>query len=232
MNTYPTYYTYLIGWSKLNFWYYGRRTSQKSHPSDLWTKYFTSSNLVKLFRQKHGDPDIIEVRRTFFVVQECVNWEIKVIRRMKASKSEFWLNQSHGQAGVGHKPKGCKEKDSTRQKKSATAKQMLTVRRIVDGQYFRVSREKGLEMVSSGEYCHLMKGRKKAPQKEEVKQAHSERMKGSIPWNKGKVGVQLSKYKGVPRPKCSCVVCHKEVDIGNLHKYHKHNQSPEAIDSK
>jgi len=36
-------YTYLIGWSNLNTWYYGRRTSKNCHPSDLWQKYFTSS---------------------------------------------------------------------------------------------------------------------------------------------------------------------------------------------
>jgi hypothetical protein len=35
-------YTYLIGWSKLNLWYYGSQYGKKAHPSNLWRTYFTS----------------------------------------------------------------------------------------------------------------------------------------------------------------------------------------------
>lgn len=39
-------YTYLIGWSKLNWWYYGAefaKIKKIANPSNLWTTYFTSS---------------------------------------------------------------------------------------------------------------------------------------------------------------------------------------------
>lgn len=48
-------YTYLIGWSKLNKWYYGSRTAKNCHPSELWIKYFTSSKFVKEFRRLYGE---------------------------------------------------------------------------------------------------------------------------------------------------------------------------------
>ena len=59
-------YTYLIGWSKLNKWYYGVRYANKIiAENDLWVKYFTSSRHVKNFRKIHGEPDIIKIRKKF-----------------------------------------------------------------------------------------------------------------------------------------------------------------------
>jgi hypothetical protein len=36
-------YTYLIGWSKLDKWYYGVRYASNCNPDELWVKYKTSS---------------------------------------------------------------------------------------------------------------------------------------------------------------------------------------------
>ena len=60
-----TPYTYLIGWSKLNIWYYGVRFAKGCHPSDLWIKYFTSSRIVKRFVLDNGPPDMISIDRVF-----------------------------------------------------------------------------------------------------------------------------------------------------------------------
>lgn len=46
---------------------------------------------------------------------------------------------------------------------------------------------------------------------------------GKAPWNKGLKGVQQSTRKGLKRPRCCCVVCHKEVDDSNISRWHKHN---------
>ena len=62
MDTYQPY-TYMIGWSRLDQWYYGARYAQNCHPSDLWTTYFTSSKTVASFRELYGEPDIIRVDR-------------------------------------------------------------------------------------------------------------------------------------------------------------------------
>ena len=58
-----TPYTYLIGWKSLDKWYYGVRYGKGVHPSDLWVVYFTSSRHVKKFRDDHGEPDVIEIRK-------------------------------------------------------------------------------------------------------------------------------------------------------------------------
>lgn len=91
MNYIP--FTYLIGWSEHDIWYYGRRTAKKCHPSDLWKIYFTSSKLVKAFREQHGEPDIIEVRKTFDDSKDCTRWESKVLQRIDAQHDFRFLNQ-------------------------------------------------------------------------------------------------------------------------------------------
>lgn len=100
MNIYVTRnqipYTYLIGWSKLDVWYYGVRYSVSCRPSDLWKSYFTSSTHVKDFREKNGDPDIIQIRKTFHSSTAAREWEDKVIRRMRLTSNPKWLNKSRG----------------------------------------------------------------------------------------------------------------------------------------
>jgi hypothetical protein len=88
-------FTYLIGWSSLDKWYYGVRYGKHCNPSQLWTSYYTSSKYVLELRKQVGEPDVIQVRRTFMSIQEAVNWETKVLRRMKVIKRDDFLNQSY-----------------------------------------------------------------------------------------------------------------------------------------
>lgn len=89
-------YTYLLGWSKQNKWYYGVQygKSRVANPRNLWTTYYTSSKIVKSFRKLHGEPDIIEVRKTFATRQQAVLWEEKVLHRLAAHKDDKWLNKN------------------------------------------------------------------------------------------------------------------------------------------
>jgi hypothetical protein len=98
-----TPYTYLIGWSAHNKWYYGVRYSKSSnclyetgcHPNDLWVTYFTSSVEVKRFIEMKGQPDVIEVRKTFDDAKSAQDWEDKVLKRLFAHKY-LWLNRRFG----------------------------------------------------------------------------------------------------------------------------------------
>lgn len=102
MNNY-TPYCYLIGWSSLNKWYYGSEYSRKgkvANPLNLWTKYFTSSKHVERFRSKHGDPDVILIRKIFKTAEETVNWEHRVLRKMSVKNNSIWLNASEGKAPI------------------------------------------------------------------------------------------------------------------------------------
>lgn len=101
-----TPYTYLIGWSNTKRWYYGVRYAKSSkclyetgcHPDDLWVTYFTSSNAVKMYVLEHGDPDVIEIRKTFSNEEDAIEWERKVLRKMNVIRDERWLNESNGEA--------------------------------------------------------------------------------------------------------------------------------------
>jgi hypothetical protein len=92
------YYTYLIGWKDLNKWYYGVRYSKSCNPSELFVTYFTSSKKVKIFFEKNGYPDIIQIRKTFDCVIKAQIWEHKVLKRMKVIESDEWLNLTDNKA--------------------------------------------------------------------------------------------------------------------------------------
>lgn len=98
MTIYSLPYTYLIGWSKHQKFYYGVRYARGCHPDDLWVKYFTSSAPVQKFRVEHGEPDIITVRRTFQSIDDAREWEHVVLRRMKVVLREDFFNRTHGKS--------------------------------------------------------------------------------------------------------------------------------------
>lgn len=98
-NTIYIPYTYLIGWSKLDKWYYGVEYGIKSkiaNPQNLWTVYFTSSKYVEAMRTEYGEPDVIQIRRTFKTANEALSWEYRVLNKIGAANSQKWLNETNG----------------------------------------------------------------------------------------------------------------------------------------
>lgn len=89
-------YTYLIGWSSLNLFYYGVQYKKNSNPANLFVTYFTSSNHVHKIYRNHGLPDIIEIRKTFSSNKKALLHEHKVLRRLKAKDRNDFLNQTNG----------------------------------------------------------------------------------------------------------------------------------------
>lgn len=111
-------YTYLIGWSKYNKFYYGRRTAKNCNPTELWKTYFTSSKYVKQFRKQFGEPDIFQIRKTFQCPKKCALWECKVLEKIDAQHNDKFLNQRNGDykwdtTGIAT-TKGRKVSDSTK----------------------------------------------------------------------------------------------------------------------
>lgn len=96
MNNIP--YTYLIGWSNYDTWYYGVRYAKNCHPDDLWVEYKTSSKYVTDFTEKHGEPDVVQVRKTFTDSATARLWEEKVLSRMKVISDQRWLNKTNSRA--------------------------------------------------------------------------------------------------------------------------------------
>ena len=89
-------YTYLIGWTEHNRWYYGSKYGQDANPETFWITYHTSSEYVRKFREQYGEPDVIQIRRTFTTAEEAGAWENKVLRKLDVLRQEHWLNQSNG----------------------------------------------------------------------------------------------------------------------------------------
>lgn len=87
-------YTYYIRWSCHNTWYYGVRWAQNCNPEEFWKTYFTSSKYVKQYRKKYGDPDIIQIRKIFNNKIKAIEWEHKVLRRMRVETRMNSLNQT------------------------------------------------------------------------------------------------------------------------------------------
>ena len=90
-------YTYKLIWSidGEEYYYYGVRYSKSAHPSDLWKTYFTSSRVVKEFREAYGEPKCF-VDRVFDDPKEAVQYENAVLVENSAATSRFWLNKSNG----------------------------------------------------------------------------------------------------------------------------------------
>ena len=87
-------YTYLIGWSKFNKWYYGVQYGKNANPKNLWVTYFTSSPIVSNFRLNFGEPDVIEIRKTFDNEISAQLWESKVLQKLDVLKDSKWLNEN------------------------------------------------------------------------------------------------------------------------------------------
>jgi hypothetical protein len=87
-------YTYLLGWTNLNKFYYGVRFSKNCHPDELCKTYFSSSKHVKKIISENGLPNIIEVRKTFSDVNTARIWEHKVLRRLKVVNEDKWVNKT------------------------------------------------------------------------------------------------------------------------------------------
>lgn len=90
----PVSFTYLIGWSSLDTWYYGVRFARGCHPKQLWVSYFTSSRKVDAFRKEHGDPDVVQVRKIFIEPVDAVLWEAKALRRIGVPNRSNFLNKA------------------------------------------------------------------------------------------------------------------------------------------
>jgi len=88
-----TPFTYLITHIPTGKRYYGVRYQKGCHPSDIGTKYFSSSNVIKKMIAEDGlDKFKFEVRRTFDNADKATRWERRVHLRMKVHKNDDWLN--------------------------------------------------------------------------------------------------------------------------------------------
>lgn len=114
-----TPYTYRIKWTALNLSYYGVRIAKGCDPSDFWVKYFTSSKHVKNIVDMYGNPDVIEIRKTFDSSAAAYRWETRVLNRLHVTKNKNWLNQNNNTGFIGSSKKTGRPKNFVTMRNSA-----------------------------------------------------------------------------------------------------------------
>lgn len=91
-------FLYLISWTELNASYVGIKWAKGCQPIDLWTKYFTSSCLVKELRDDYGEPDHVEVLCEGSV-DDVLELEAAIISEFALHLDSRWLNRAIGNKG-------------------------------------------------------------------------------------------------------------------------------------
>lgn len=124
--------------------YYGIKFSKGCSPDVLWTKYFSSSRIVKQLIADYGaDSFEYEVRRTFEDAKSALLWEHKVLRRLKAAERDNWINRHNGgtkfRSPTHHKPEtiekfrkkltGIKRSEESKERYRKSAKKREELRR-------------------------------------------------------------------------------------------------------
>lgn len=179
-------YTYLIGWSAHNKWYYGVRFSEKSSPDDLWKTYFTSSKYVHRFIEEYGAPDTIEIRKTFSCSDSARRWESGVLRRLGVVHNDKWLNRTNNIAiRNGQRVyKSSWNKDiSTPRTPESIEKQKATMTGTKRGPYFVNLTDETRELKRQRMLGNRINSGRK--QTAEEKKARSESGKGIVWWTNG-----------------------------------------------
>lgn len=91
------FFTYFIKHIPTNTFYYGACYSMKRTTQDFWVRYFSSSKEVAALIEEYGEDSFTyEIRRTFKTAELALEWEKKVLRRMKVHLRSDFLNKNPG----------------------------------------------------------------------------------------------------------------------------------------
>jgi hypothetical protein len=237
MNIY-TPYVYLIGWSRQDQYYIGSRRANNdrdvAHPSDLWTVYYTSSDIVHRFREEHGDPDVIQVLKTFADAHTAYKHESKLLRRLNAknhpmllnghnNNGDFYITGPHSQdtkakisaANKGRilGPRSGETKAKISAAKKGTPSGQKGKKRSIETRAKMSNTHKGkkrlyLSTESRAKMSAANKGKKRGPRSEDTKAKISSKRQG----------MKLS-----PLPRVICPHCGKEGGQNAMTRYHFDN---------
>lgn len=93
-----TPFLYIVGWPDLHKFYVGVRYTKGCDPSDMWTRYFTSSKYVHSLAAAHGRPPYIDIIQTFDTADEAKDAEFNILRDNEALKKDWFINLRAGNA--------------------------------------------------------------------------------------------------------------------------------------
>lgn len=208
-------YTYLIGWTSCNMWYYGVRYSKDCNPDDLWISYFTSSKYVAELRDEIGEPDIIQIRKTFDCPSKAIKWESKVLKRMALHKDDRFINKSAFPAMnpiiiiESNKKRILSLETINKMRNSQKSRKISAEHRLKISIAHKGKPKKGTSM-----------GLKGVPKTEEHRRKIAESNRGK-PFSEERKNNISKARKGHKPSKVCCIICKcgKEYDPGNFTKH-------------
>jgi hypothetical protein len=216
-------YTYLIGWSCYKKFYYGARWAKNCSPNDLWNTYFTSSKYVKEFREEHGEPDIIQIRKVFDDIQKCRDYERKILEKLNVLNNDIWLNKNINGSFL---PVGPMSEEHIRNR-------VESFKRTMQGKGTRSGKKNTLEHIEKNRQAML--GKPKSPQHIANMKFHENNSKKSICPHCGKEGQHtnmkrwhmdrckhnLNRVADIDPSVVTCSKCnHTAIASPNFYRYH------------
>ena len=179
--TIPFYY--IVGWSNEQKYYIGSRYANGCDPSDLGTKYFTSSKVVKE-KWKEQPPDIVQVLLTFETKEQAREWEATALHNFGVPNNPMFLNKSAGTKGF-KVPENLTESHRLKISASLTGKNRSphsdeTRAKISAGNKGRESSNKGkpMSLEQRAKLSAVNKGKKRSPHSDETRAKISAGNKG------------------------------------------------------
>jgi hypothetical protein len=161
------YFTYHLYHKITDRHYYGVRYADGCNPSDLWTTYFSSSEVVHKLIEDYGRGSFIaRVRKIFNSKEAAIEWERRFLTKVSAATTDHWLNRSNG----GSKP----HTDESRRKISES----LRGRTLTEDHRRKVSDSRKGIVFSEEHRRKLSEKNKTRPQSEEANRKRSETLKG------------------------------------------------------
>lgn len=200
-------YTYLIGWSKLNIFYYGVRYAKNCDPEELWKSYFTSSKHVKYFVEQNGNPDVIQIRKVFTSTDKARYWEHTVLRRLKVKDRNDFLNLTDN---ISIEPDACKrgQKKVDYKKVGESLKKFYQNADINYIEQIKENRRQGL----------INKSKESS-----IKQSEGIRIYQLNAWMNPEIKIKRSQSMKKPKSKIQCPHCDKIGGSGIMKRWHFDN---------
>lgn len=200
-----TPYTYLLKHIPTNTNYYGCRYAEGCDPSEFWVKYKTSSTHVKRLIEEYGeDSFLFEIRKIFDDKEKCREWEHKVLRRLNVVRRSDFINKTDNKA--------------------------ISQESAIIGLKNRTPSEKFISHITS-----VGKSNKGRMHSTEINK------KKGVPGNKfslGRKDNEATKLKkrnsklgkpsnavGNKQPRCSCLLCGKEITSSVLKRHYSYNHN-------
>ena len=193
-----TPFTYLIRHIPSGRVYYGCRFARGCSPSDLWTTYFTSSkNIHRMIEEEGVDAFESEIRRTFDSIEECRNWEHRLLKRIHAVQREDFLNKSDG------KSVSPESAEIGRKNRISSERFLSAIKKIGENNKGRVHSSETREKISKSLVGNKYKLGKKETDATRRKKRES------------KLG-KPSNAVGNHQPPCSCILCGRLMTSGTI----------------